>query len=143
MDNFLDKIKKGAEVAMTEAKKLTKVVKDKTTDIVDVTKLNFSLNEIEGKIEKLYIKIGESVYKSSCGEDTDLDIDALCAEISDLFENANDIKEQIAEVKNTVTCPTCNEQASKAAGFCSNCGTKLGAKEETDDMVIEVADLED
>lgn len=140
MDKLFDNIKKGINIAVTEAGKLTKVVKNKTSNIVDVTKLNISLNETEGKIAKLYAKIGESVYKNSQGENSPIDIDAVCNEISALFEEAASIREQIAELKNTVVCIKCGEHNEKTSGYCAKCGNKLSADDSDEDMVIEVTD---
>ncbi len=141
MDKFLDNLKKGVKVAVSEAEKLTKVVADKTSNIVDVTKLNISLSDTEKKINKLYASIGEIVY-ADFANDTQLPekLTELCEQIAEFKNEADSIRGQIAELKASVACPACGVPNGKESEYCSKCGAKLtGDKEE--DMVIEVTDF--
>lgn len=144
MDKLIDNIKKGFSVALTEAGKLTKTVAGKTSNIVDVTKLNLALNETERKISALHQKIGEMVY-AKYQEDSlfSNDFEDLFKEIDAFKEEQESIKAQINELKNAVTCPDCGASNDKASEFCSKCGAKL-AKDEDDaeeDQVIEVTEF--
>ena len=142
MDKFIDTLKKGFNIAVNEAGKLKKVVADKTTNIVDVTKLNLSLNEAERKTGKLYEKIGEIVYENyASGNDVDIELRTICAEIETLKEEADNLKEQIAALKNAAVCPSCGQQNDKSGDYCSKCGEKLTPEKPSNDMVIEVTDF--
>ena len=144
MDKLFDNIKKGVSIAVNEAEKLTKVVRDKTTNIVDVTKLNLALNDTEGKINKLYAKIGEIVYaKHVGGTEFDGEIGNLCAEIESFKDEIDKLKEQIASLKNTTSCPKCGQYNDRSNDYCSKCGEKIAADEtySKDDMVIEVTEF--
>lgn len=145
MDKLLDNLKKGVQVAVTEAEKLTKVVADKTSNMVDVTKLNLSLSETERKINKLYRSIGEIVY-SEYENDAQLSdkITDLCAEIAEFKAETDAIKEQLASLKASTICSACGQYNDKSNDYCSKCGAKLAEKKEDDDdnMVIEVTDLD-
>ena len=144
MDKLFDNIKKGVSIAVNEAEKLTKVVTAKTTNIVDTTKLNFALSDTESKINKLYAKIGEMVYtKHTQGTEFDGEIGSICAEIDAFKEEASNIKEQIASLKNTTACPKCGQFNDRSNDYCSKCGEKMSADEtySEEDMVIEVTDL--
>ena len=63
MENFFDNLKKGVSVALNGTEKIAKVVKDKTVNAYDTTKLNLALNSTEGKMNKHYQKIGEIIYQ--------------------------------------------------------------------------------
>lgn len=142
MDKLLDNIKKGVSRAVSEAEKLTKVVASKTSNIVDVTKLNLSLNETESKIEKLYVKIGESIYTSHLqGTENGDEIDGICAEISELKAAADSIRGQIADLKNSVSCPDCGQYNDKSNGYCSKCGAGLSQNKTENSAIIEVTEF--
>ena len=119
MSNLWDDIKDSAG-------RFAKIALDKTTNAVDITKLNLAKNETEGKISKLYSKIGEIIYtqyKDGAGFDGDIS-DAL-AEIDKFKAEAEEIAEQIAALKSTAACPECGQQNGKSSEYCSKCGAKL------------------
>ena len=143
MDKLIDNIKKGFSVAMEEAEKLTKTVAGKTTNIVDVTKLNLALSDTERKISALEQKIGEMVYAkyeedSACCDE----FSELCSEIKEFKTEQNAIKEQIAALKNAIPCPECGSLNDRENSFCIKCGAKLSEKKaENEDKVIEVTEF--
>lgn len=144
MDKFINNLKRGFGLAVTEAEKLTKVVADKTSTMVDVTKLKLTLNETERKTDKLYEKIGELVYaKHKSGTEFDGELGSICSEIDTLKEEITNLNEQIAALKNTVVCPSCDQANDKANEYCSKCGEKLSSEKVTseDNMVIEVTEF--
>ena len=141
MEKFFDSLKKGVSVAVSEAEKLTKVVADKTSNIVDVTKLNISLSDTEKKISKVYASIGEIVYEDyEGGAELPEKLSDLCGQIAEFKNEANSIREQIAELKASVACPSCGVLNGKGGEYCSKCGQKLSQSKE-EDMVIEVTDF--
>ena len=143
MDKFLNNLKKGVSIAVSEAEKLTKVVADKTSNIVDVTKLNISLSDTEKKMNKLYVSIGEAVYADYAnGEDIPENLSDLCSQIESFKAEADAIRSQIAELKSSVACPACSSTNDKDSEYCSKCGAKLFEDSEKD-MVIEVTDIDD
>ena len=140
MDKLFDNIKKGMNIAISGAEKLTKVVKNKSVHIYDVTKLNLALNDTEGKLNKHYQKIGEIIYgKYLDNRDLDDEIENYCQEIDDFLAEINEIKERISTLKNTSLCPACGQSTEKDSEYCSKCGSKLGG----DDDVIQVVDVDD
>lgn len=144
MDKFIDTIKKGLSVAVSEAGKLTKTVAGKTNNLVDVTKLNLALNEAERKITALYEKIGESIYAKHLDGTLDCDgFDEILKEIDSFKAEQESLKAQIAELKNAITCTECGANNDKGSEFCSKCGTKLSADIEKceEDKVIEVTEF--
>ncbi len=143
MEKIFDSIKKGVTIAVNEAGKLTKTVADKTTNIVDITKLNIALNDTEGNLNKEYAKMGEVVYRRfEDGAELDTELAEICAEIVEFKKEADKIKEQISELKNSVVCRECGQQNDKKSGFCSKCGAELHHESESG-TVIEVTDFDE
>ena len=124
MGNFWEDFKDSAT-------KLAKTAITRTTAAVDITKLNLAKSDTEGKINKLYQKIGESVYAQyKDGAIFDGDIPEVAVEIDKFKAELDEIIEQLAALKNTVTCPSCGYQNPKDSAFCAKCGGKMCPEEE-------------
>lgn len=138
MEKFVDNIKKGFDVAVTEAEKLTRAAADKTSGLVDTAKLRLALSGTENKLSRLYENIGKIVYESGepCGEE----VAELCREVAEFRAEADKIRERLAGVKGAAVCPSCGAQNTREADFCQKCGARLA---DTDDNVIEVTDFEE
>lgn len=135
MGNFWDDFKDGAG-------RFAKKAIDKTTTAVDITKLNLAKNDTEGKIDKLYKKIGENIYNQyKDGAEFDGDIADVLVEIDKFKADLAEMGDQIAALKNTVSCPSCSQQNPKSSAFCSKCGEKLKDDEESEeDAAVDVVD---
>ena len=141
MDEFFDKVKGYANIAKDEATKITKQVVDKTNNIMSQTKLNFSINETEGKIKEIYEAVGEKAYKKyvggaepcECMKESFEKLDELKSELADL-------NEKLAELKQSVKCTGCGEANSKTAKFCANCGAAMS---DAVDEFVDTAAYED
>ena len=64
MEEVFDKIKEHANKAKDSAVQVTKTVIEKTNNIVNQTKLKFSISETKSKIKDIYTEIGKSVYET-------------------------------------------------------------------------------
>ncbi len=142
MDKLIDNIKKNVSIAKNEAEKFTKVVIDKTTNIVDITKLTLAKNDAEGKVTRLYEQIGEIVWdKHNDGTDFDGKIGELCVEIDKFKSELEELKKQISGLKNTSICSACGQSNDKSSEYCSKCGSRLSDDETetvTPDEIIDV-----
>lgn len=115
---FLENIgKKVGEAAQAAAKK--------SSELVEITKLNMNVNSEEDKIQKLYTQIGKIVYEkfSSSGEASPEFKDS-CDAIKAHEETIKGLKQKIMEVKNLKACIGCGSELDKNAVFCPKCGTK-------------------
>lgn len=133
MGNFWDDFKDGAG-------KIAKKAIDKTTNAVDITKLNLAKNDTEGKINKLYVNAGKKIYdKYKDGVAVDDDIAEVFVEIDKFKAELSEIYEQLAAIKNVAICSNCGAQNDKKNAFCAKCGSKMGDAEEdaTVDIVSE------
>jgi len=115
---FLENIgKKVSEAAQAAAKK--------SSELVEVTKLNSSIGSEEDKIRKLYEQIGKNVYqKFTAGEEIYLEANDACLEIQTREATIKGLKQKILEVKNIRICEQCGAELDRATAFCSKCGTK-------------------
>lgn len=126
VDEVINKIKDGAVKAKDEAEKITKNVVKKTSNIINKSKINYVINENEGKVKDVMESIGKMVYSQhSKGIEFAGDIGEKCNQIDTLIDEINSLKEQIAEIENNVICDECGEYNAKGSSFCSSCGTKL------------------
>ncbi|MBQ7717802.1 MAG: zinc ribbon domain-containing protein [Clostridia bacterium] len=99
---------------------------DKSNEIVEITKLKFALSDIESDISKLMRDIGESVYEAyKENKEPDEEINANCALIAEKYEQAEEMRAKINELKKLTQCPKCGCAMDKDAQFCSKCGEKL------------------
>lgn len=109
--------KKVGEAAQAAAKK--------SSEIVEVTKLNASINQEEDKIQKTYNQIGKMVFENyeQTGEASDL-VKEACEQIAAYKANIKVLKEKIAEAKGIKSCINCGAEMDRSQLFCSKCGTK-------------------
>jgi Zn finger protein HypA/HybF involved in hydrogenase expression len=115
---FLGNIgKKVGEAAQAAARK--------SSEIVEITKLNANISSEEDKIQKLYIQIGKAVYGEfvSPGEIKE-DFKALCSQIAEHEQNIKALREKISEVKGIRQCINCGAELERSQIYCPKCGTK-------------------
>ena len=134
MDEFFDKLKSGAGKFKKSAEKVTKQVVRKTNDAVSQTKLSFAINETENKISEVYENIGRAVYREylASGEAGESMIED-CKQVDKLLAEIDDLKEKVAELKQSVKCKGCGEYNKNGSVYCSKCGVKLGEDVSADD----------
>jgi len=91
-----------------------RVAAKKSSDMVEITKLNFSIGSEEDKIKKIYMQIGETVYRSfEKGEEVSGDLKELCEKVSDMKKNIEKMKQQILKIKGVKICPSCKGELLK------------------------------
>jgi ribosomal protein L40E len=102
-----------------------KAAAKKSSELVEVTKLNMNIGSEEDKIEKLYGKIGKMIYERyGAEEEVDDELRELCDKISAHMAGIGDMREKILELKKVKKCPNCNAEIEIAMAFCPRCGTK-------------------
>ena len=102
-----------------------KVAAKKSSDMVEITKLNFNIGSEEDKIKKTYTQIGEIVYHSyEKGEEIPQDLKELCEKVVATKKSIEKMRQQILSLKNIKICPTCKEELPEEVAFCPKCGTK-------------------
>lgn len=150
MDEIFDRVREHASKAKDEAAKLTRQVVDKTNNLITQTKLNFAVSETEGKIKEIYTQMGKKVYEKHLnGDDVYEELEESCMKIDDLMAEAADLREKLAEVKDSVKCSECGEYNKKTSIYCSKCGSVLrdteaeqAVKAEETEETVEYAQVE-
>ena len=114
LTKFISKLKKGL-------KKTTQTVVRISGEALDYTKIKIKISDIESELDDRYMAIGLAIYEDS--ETTD--VDAICAEITELREELAELKSQLNEFKCQKTCPECGKTTDKENPYCPSCGNKF------------------
>lgn len=125
MDEILAELKEKAAEAAEYAKKLGKKTVDRTTTVLNQTKLKLAKSKVQDKITDIYTEIGEQVYRSHVDGTELANFDELFESIGTLEKEIIDIDEQITEITNNVKCPACGTNNNSANKYCAMCGEKL------------------
>ncbi len=97
----------------------------KSGQLVDATKLNYSISMEEAELKKKYEKIGKMVYEAKCGEgELSDEINTICDDIALSLEKIEDLKCQLQKVKNKKNCSHCGKEMKADVMFCPACGCK-------------------
>lgn len=118
--DFLDKLKKG-----------TRVIAEKSEELVGVAKIKISIGKTETELVKRQTELGVLVYnlctegKASIPEASGLcgEIDQLQREIDSLNLQLNEL--QVAAGRENKLCPNCSSENQYEAKFCGKCGSKI------------------
>ena len=126
INKFIDTLKSGVSVAASEAVSLTRSAISKSSSIVDQTKLNFAVKEIETKMNDAYIFIGKYVYEQAKqGAGFSGEVAEKCTLLKECEERINELKREIAQTKNAVLCHRCGHYVPSSSTYCPDCGEKL------------------
>ena len=110
------------------SKKITETAKaaaKKSGDIVEVTKLNMSINTEEDKVQKLYEEIGRIVYNYfKSQENVPEELKEVCAEIQRSENIIKNYKKRILELKSLKLCDYCGAELEGDENFCPYCGAR-------------------
>ncbi len=109
---------------MDDLKKFGKNVAQKSSDMVETTKINMSISQEKDKVNKIFYEMGAAVYEQyKAGNDVGLG--EQCMQVAEMEAKIAELQAKIMEIKNTAKCPGCGAEVSAETVFCANCGTKL------------------
>ena len=80
-------------------KKTADNIAEKSSDMVEISKLNKSIREEEDKISKSLMDIGKNVYQSYVSGKEAVDLKSTCDSITQMHKKLNSLKEQIEKIK--------------------------------------------
>lgn len=99
---------------------------EKSSQIVEITKINYKINVAEGAIDRLYLELGTKVYEDyKNSNELSEELKSICDAIDNKFFEIGTLKNQIDEIKEVQACKSCGSKNSLASKFCSGCGEKL------------------
>lgn len=118
---FMDHLSKIAKSVGDTAQSAAK----KSAEMLEVTKLNMSIQSEQDKIKAVKSEIGDIVFKKfSQGLNIEADLLEACGKITALQQNIDAIHKKIAELKNIKLCSTCGAELELNTVFCPKCGSK-------------------
>lgn len=108
------------------AKSAAEAVGKKAGQLVDASKLRFSVAELNAELSKRYEALGQYVFEN-CRETLagDAELTGRMAEIDELKLQHAALTKELTDKQNKLVCPTCGKQSANTVRFCSNCGTQL------------------
>lgn len=113
------------------------VIKDKVTEaaaftakksgeVVEITKLKYSIMEANTVIAGIYKEIGELVYGA---RETQVDvtetIQEKCDKIKALLSEIEASQDRLNSIKRVVYCANCGKENFEEFEFCPSCGSKI------------------
>lgn len=124
--SVLDSItKKVTDTARAAAKK--------SGSVVEVTRLNMSINAEEDKIRKIYTEMGKQLYEDHTeGKAVGDRLLEHCLKIDEIIDNIDGMREKILELKNIKACPNCGMELDIDMEYCYKCGRKQEEPEQKD-----------
>lgn len=126
MEDILNKLKKGICQVKEEAERFTKDTVDKTKKVIDRTKYNYTVSELESRVKDVLAELGKKLYEEyENGTEFEGDIKEKCEKIDELKKEIDEIKLKIAEASNGTVCHECGAVLDKDAAFCKKCGSKV------------------
>lgn len=123
---LLDRVRETAvtvgEVAGTTARYAGKCA----GQVVDIAKLNMKIFDLKTDINELLRKIGGVVYGTHLGTEQNQEtIDAMLTALDEKHKAIEELKERIAVLKSTQSCPDCGAACGRDDQFCKDCGKAL------------------
>ena len=120
-----------------------KTVGKKSSDMMEVTKLNLAISAEEEKIEKQLFEIGRKVYEQFTESETaDEPVLELCKDVQFMENSITDMRTRILNLRKIKECPTCKEMLDLDMAFCFKCGAAqpvvIIVENEPEEDVVEV-----
>ncbi|MBQ6933338.1 MAG: zinc ribbon domain-containing protein [Clostridia bacterium] len=124
--NLMEKMKITASQAAEAAGKAADAASKKAGSVVENTKLNLQIMDINSDIEILYKEIGRSVYLTHTGVEVDADeLENKLTIIDEKLQLIDSIRSELDEKKTSAKCPNCGKEYNKEDAFCASCGFEL------------------
>lgn len=128
--NLLEKVKVSASIIADKtgkaATKAADAASKKATEVLEATKLNLQVFDLNTEVEILYKEIGKLVYDTHMGiEVSQEDVDNKILLVDEKLATVAELKEKLASYKTSNKCPSCGRECEKEDTFCSGCGAQL------------------
>lgn len=128
---LFDKVKETAVIVGNTAGKTLNYAGKRTGDMVEATKLNMRIFDLNTEISLLYKELGRLLYETHTGGEPDpQELEDKLASIDGKNEEIASCKERIGLLKLSKTCPVCQELCGKQDRFCKCCGAELATPKE-------------
>ena len=123
---LLSRVRQGAEAACQAAGTTVRYAGERAGSLVDITKLNLQIFDLNGEIADLLQQAGQVVYTAHQGGETDEGyLEGLLEELDGKNRQVDELKDRVAQLKSSRPCPDCGTLCGKEDRFCKHCGVKL------------------
>lgn len=111
---------------VSKARSLASIAGKKTSNAVEISKLNLRAVQVNTMIQSTYERIGSLYYTQSKTESDNTSLMSICvAEIDSLLAELSEINAKIASLKTGVVCKKCGEVNPIESMYCAKCGFNL------------------
>lgn len=129
-NNFFEKAKVSAEILSARtgvtAAKAADAAGKTAVNMLNATKLNLQILDLNTEIEILYKEIGKMVYSVHVGNEGDQNALQIKFQLIDeKLEKISELQAQLNAQRADVFCPNCGQQCKRNDTFCSHCGAQL------------------
>ena len=128
------------EDIFVKAKGAVDALGEKAGQFVDVSKLNIKMAELRSDLKNEYEALGKTVYNCEKNHiDSASEITNASLRIDSIYMQIEELKKQVAKMKNKVLCKECGNANNVNDSYCVKCGKELKNAcseplEETDDF---------
>ena len=128
--SLMSRVKVSSEALADRTVKVTNhavgVATRKATTVVESTKLNLRIFDLNSEMDQLYKELGKMLYDTHCGIEVDQEeIQVKLLLIDEKRETVSDIRSRLQSLKTSCQCPNCGKQCAAGDAFCSGCGAQL------------------
>lgn len=128
--SMLEKVKVSAAIIADKTGKVATKAADAATkmasEVVESTKLNLQVFDLNTETEILYKEIGKMVYDIHMGiEINQEDVDNKITLVDEKLAKIAELKTRLDSYKTSNKCPSCGRECDKDDTFCSGCGSQL------------------
>lgn len=111
---------------MLKAKEIADIAGKKTGEVLNYSKLKVGMCNTTSDLNKAYQRLGAIVYDMTKNDLQEPElVDRCIDEIDMLKSRCDEIRDQMAEMKDHRICPTCGYKCSTEAKFCPSCGSPM------------------
>lgn len=119
---------------VSKAKSLASIASKKTSNAVEISKLNLRAVQVNTMIQSTYERIGSLYYTQSKTQSDNSSLMSICvAEIDSLLAELSEINSRIASLKTGVVCKKCGEVNPIESMYCAKCGFNLKLNNKVND----------
>ena len=123
---LLERIRDTAGVAADAAADTARVAGKKAGQMVDVAKLNVQLFDLNGEFNDTLRQLGQVMYDTHLGRETESGtVTALLEKADGTAARVAEVKDRIAALRQSQTCPACGAPCGTEDKFCRRCGGPL------------------
>ena len=115
--DLLEKIRGAADVAADACADTARVAGRKAGQMVDVAKLNVQLFDLNGEFNDILRQLGQEAEGDP--------VSGLLARADETAAKVAEVKDRIADLRQSQTCPACGAPCGREDKFCRRCGGAL------------------